>query len=387
MNLFAKFWSMALVSGVLALGFTGCKKPDSAGGSSDEIVVGEYASLTGKEAAFGRSSHRGTEIAIEDINKAGGILGKKVRLVTEDTQSKEGESSTVVSKLISRDKVVAVLGEVASGRSMEAGPICQQNKVPMISPSSTNPKVTQVGDYVFRVCFLDSFQGDVMARFALTKLNGKRVAIMSDVSQSYSVGLAEFFRTSYLKRGGQIVSDQKFSSGDSDFNAQLTAIKATSPDAIFVPCYYTEAGLITRQARQLGITVPLFGGDGWEAPELLQIGKEAMEGCYYSTHYSPQSDLPEAQSFVKAYQAKFNEVPDAMAALGYDSAMILADAIKRAGSTDGQKVRDALAATKGFRGVTGTTNIDKNRDASKPATIVTIKDGKFQYVGTMGEEQ
>src|SRR5687768_8357206 len=246
--------------------FIGCKKQGGASGGGDVIPIGEYASLTGNEAAFGRSSHRGTELAVEEINKAGGVLGKQLKLITEDTQSKEGESSTVVSKLISREGVIAVLGEVASGRSLEAAPICQQNKVPMISPSSTNPKVTQVGDFIFRVCFLDSFQGDALARFAIDKLKAKKVAIMSDVSSAYSLGLGEFFQESFKKRGGTIVSMQKYSKNDTDFNAQLTAIKGTAPDAIIVPGYYQEVGLIIRQARQLGIQVPLFGGDGWEAP-------------------------------------------------------------------------------------------------------------------------
>jgi len=377
------------LAGMVALGLSACKKPEgSGGGSSYTIVIGEYASLTGNEAAFGRSSHRGTELAIEELNKAGGVLGKKLKLVTEDTQSKEGESSTVVSKLISRDNVVAVLGEVASGRSLEAAPICQQNKIPMISPSSTNPRVTKVGDYIFRVCFLDSFQGDVLARFALKTLKAKRVAVMSDVAAPYSVGLGEYFIESFKRRGGQIVSEQKYSSRDTDFNAQLTAVKSANPEAIFVPGYYQEAGLITRQARQLGIKVPLFGGDGWEAPELLQIAKEALEGCYYSTHFSAESKVPEVQKFVQAYKAKYNnEVPDAMAALGYDSALVLVDAIKRAGGTSEPQLRDALAATKDFPGATGKTTIDPNRDASKPATIVTIKDGKFEYVDTIGAEE
>ncbi len=380
---------LAQISLVLALaGWTGCKKPDGAAADGDTIPIGEYASLTGNEAAFGRSSHRGTELAIEELNKAGGVLGKQLKLLTEDTQSKEGESSTVVSKLISRERVVAVLGEVASGRSLEAGPICQQNKIPMISPSSTNPRVTQVGDYVFRVCFLDSFQGDALARFAINTLKAKKVAIMSDVSQAYSVGLADFFRQSFTRRGGTVVSEQKFTSQDTDFNAQLTAVKGTAPDAIFVPGYYQQAGLIIRQARQLGITVPLFGGDGWEAPELLDIAKEAAEGCYYTTHYSPETQTPEVQDFVKAYRAKHNnETPDAMAALGYDSALVLVDAIRRAGSTEGAKIRDALAATRGLKGVTGTTTIDKNRDATKPATVITIKGGKFQYVDTIEPEE
>ena len=378
----------SLIFASLALVFsTGCKKQGGAGATGDVIPVGEFASLTGNEAAFGRSSHRGTELAIEELNKAGGVLGKQLKLITEDTQSKEGESSTVVSKLVSREGVVAVLGEVASGRSLEAAPICQQNKIPMISPSSTNPRVTQEGDYIFRVCFLDSFQGDALARFAINTLKAKKIAIMSDVAAPYSVGLADFFRQSFTKRGGTVVSEQKYSSRDTDFNAQLTAIKTTAPDAIFVPGYYQEAGLVIRQARQLGISVPLFGGDGWEAPELLQIAKEAAEGTYYSTHYSPEAQTPEVQNFVKAYKTKFNnEVPDAMAALGYDSAIVLADAIKRAGSTEGPKLRDALAATKGVKGVTGTTTIDENRDATKPATVITIKDGKFQYVETIEPE-
>ena len=381
-----KNW-LAACSLIFALAaWTGCKKQGDSAGNSEFINIGEYASLTGNEAAFGRSSHRGTELAIEELNKAGGALGKQFKLITEDTQSKEGESSTVVSKLISREDVIAVLGEVASGRSLEAAPICQQNKVPMISPSSTNPKVTQVGDYIFRVCFLDSFQGDALARFAIDTLKAKKVAMMSDVSSAYSDGLGQFFQAGFTKRGGTISSIQKYSKNDTDFNAQLTAIKSTEPDAIFVPGYYQEVGLIIRQARQLGIKVPLFGGDGWEAPELLDIAKEAAEGTYYTTHYSPEAKTPEVQNFVKAYREKYNETPDAMAALGYDSAIVLADAIKRAGSTEGPKLRDALAATKGVQGVTGTTTIDKNRDATKPATVITIKNGKFEYVDTIQPE-
>jgi branched-chain amino acid transport system substrate-binding protein len=382
-----KNWRAALsLAFALILG-AGCKKQAASNADFEFINVGEYASLTGNEAAFGRSSHRGTELAIDEINKSGGLLGKKLKLITEDTQSKEGESSTVVSKLVSREGVVAVLGEVASGRSLEAAPICQQNKIPMISPSSTNPKVTQVGDYIFRVCFLDSFQGDALARFAIDKLKAKKIAIMSDVSSAYSLGLGEFFQSSFTKRGGNVSSIQKYTKNDTDFNAQLTAIKSTQPDAIFVPGYYQEVGLIIRQARQLGLNIPLFGGDGWEAPELLEIAKEAAEGTYYTTHYSPQAQTPEVQNFVTAYKAKYNEVPDAMAALGYDSALVLADAIKRAGSTDGAKLRDALAATKDVKGVTGNTTIDKNRDATKPATVITIKGGRFEYVDTIQPEQ
>jgi branched-chain amino acid transport system substrate-binding protein len=372
----------------------GCKPTESGGGGSagggtpaggDKIVIGEFASLTGKEAAFGQSSHKGTELAVEELNKAGGVLGKKIEHLVEDNRSQAGESATIVKKFISRDKVVAVLGEVASGRSLEAAPICQQAGVPMVSPSSTNPKVTEVGDFVFRVCFTDPFQGKLMADFAAKTLKVRTVAILSDVASAYSVGLAEFFRQGFGATGGQIVVEQKFSGGDKDFKAQLTAIKAAGAEAIFVPGYYNEAGLIVAQARQLGINVPLFGGDGWEAPELIQIaGGQALENTFYSTHYSPESTDPKVQAFVKAFQAKFNgEVPDAMAALGYDSAMVLADAIKRAGSTEGAKVRDALAATKDFPCVTGKTTLDAKRDASKSAVIITVKEGKFKYLQTV----
>lgn len=374
-------FSAALVA-VGAMFLSGCGKPG--GAASDTIAIGEYASLTGKEAAFGQSSHKGTLLAVEEINAAGGLLGKKVNLIYEDNRSTPGESATIAKKLITRDKVVAVLGEVASGRSLEAAPVCQDNKIPMISPSSTNPEVTKRGDYIFRVCFIDPFQGTVMAKFAKGRLKAQRVAVLSDVAAPYSLGLAQYFQETFTADGGQIVSEQKFNSGDKDFKAQLTSIKAANPDAVFVPCYYTEAGLIVRQARQLGFTVPLFGGDGWEAPELIQIGGEALEGCYYSTHYSPEDQSPAVQEFVKKFKAKNKgEVPDAMAALGYDSAMVLADAIKRAGTTESAKLRDAIAATKDFVGVTGKTSLDTNRNATKPAVILEIKDGKFKYVETV----
>lgn len=385
------FSKLSILALACTLAFCGCKKetaPASAGGTnvapSGPIKIGEFASLTGKEAAFGQSSHKGTVLAIEEINAAGGVLGRKVELISEDNRSTAGESATIVRKLISRDQVVAILGEVASGRSLEAGPICQQNKIPMVSPSSTNPKVTETGDYIFRVCFIDPFQGTVMAKFAKKTLQAKNVALLVDNAAAYSVGLAKYFREQFTQDGGTVAIEQKFSSGDKDFKAQLTAIKATQPQAIFVPCYYTEAGLIAVQARQLGLTVPLFGGDGWEAPELLQIGGPAMEGTFYSTHYSAEDNAPAVQEFVKKFKAKFGgEVPDAMAALGYDSANVLVDAIKRAGTTDGAKVRDALAVTKDFEGVTGRTIMDAQRNATKPAVIITIKGGKFQYVETI----
>jgi len=349
--------------------------------AEDSIRVGEVASLTGKEAAFGQSSHKGTLLAVEEINAAGGVLGKKIELLTEDNQSKTGESATAAKKLVSRDKVVALLGEVASSRSLEMAPVAQTSKIPMISPSSTNPKVTEIGNYVFRVCFIDPFQGTVMAKFARDTLKSKRVAVLTSVSAAYSVGLAKYFKEHYAADGGTIAIEQKYAEGDKDFKAQLTAIKAADVDAIFVPGYYTEAALITKQARDLGLTLPLFGGDGWEAPQLIEIGGKAVEGIYYSTHYSPENSATQVRAFVEKFKQRWNgETPDAMAALGYDSAQILADAMKRAGTTQPAKVRDALAATKDFVGITGKTTIDAQRNASKAAVIVTVKDGQFKFV-------
>src|SRR5271163_413138 len=242
--------------------------------------------MTGSEATFGQSSHKGTQLAIDDLNAAGGVLGKKFDLITEDDQSQAGQPATAVRKLISSDGVVAVLGEVASSRSLEAAPICQQNKVPMISPSSTNPKVTQVGDYIFRVCFIDPFQGQVMADFAMKNLKAKTAAVFRDQKSDYSMGLADFFVKRFKEKGGTIISDQSFVAGDVDFKSQLTNIRGQKPDVIFVPGYYGEVGLIAKQARELGIKVPLIGGDGWESSKLFEIGGKALDGCYFSSHYS-----------------------------------------------------------------------------------------------------
>jgi branched-chain amino acid transport system substrate-binding protein len=350
--------------------------------AQDEIPVGEFASISGGSASFGQSSHRGTELAVTEINASGGLLGKKIRLITEDDQSLAGQPATIARKLISQDKVVAVLGEVASSKSLEAAPICQQNGIPMISPASTNPKVTEVGDYVFRICFIDPFQGTVMAKFAQSK-GWKKVAVLTDVKQDYSVGLAEFFVKGFTALGGQIVKDQKYSTGDKDFRAQLTSIKASQPDAIFVPGYYAEVALIAKQARLLGLKVPLLGGDGWVGDSLLKVAGNSLDGCYFSNHYSEEDSSPVIQEFVKKYKAAYGTVPDAMAALGYDSAMVLADAIRRAGTTDPAKLRDAIGATRDYRAVTGSITLDKNRNATKPAVILTIANGGFKFVQTV----
>jgi branched-chain amino acid transport system substrate-binding protein len=374
-----KIRHFALPALAAAFALTGCKK----GGSDANVInIGEVAALTGNTATFGQSSHNGTQMAIDEANAAGGVLGKQLKLITEDDQSKQGEAGIVAKKLISRSKVSALLGEVASGRSLEMAPIAQSAGVPMISPASTNPKVTEAGDHVFRVCFIDPFQGTVMSTFALSK-GWKKVAILTDAKQDYSVGLTEFFKKHFAAKGGTITGEQSYSSGDKDFKAQLTAIKAGAPDAIFASGYYNEVALVAKQARELGITVPLLGGDGWDSASLIEVGGKAMEGCFYSNHFSNEDQSPAIQEFVKKYEAKHGSKPDAMAALGYDSAKILLDAIKRAGSVEGKALRDAIAATKDYPGITGKITLDESRNANKPAVILTIKDGKVVYTETI----
>ena len=352
--------------------------------AQDSIPVGEIASLTGKEASLGQSSHKGTLLAIEEINAQGGVLGRPLKLITEDTQSKPGESGTAARKLISRDKIVALLGEVASSRSLEAAPIAQAARIPMISPASTNPDLTKKGSYIFRVCFIDPFQGPVMAKFALNHLKARRIAMLVSTSSAYSVGLSRYFRAAFESAGGVIALEQKYQEGDKDFRAQLTAIRAANVDAIFNPGYYNEGALMVVQARDLGIKVPMFGADSWEAQALINLGGKAIEGAYLCSHYSPDNPSPRVQSFVAAYKKRWDgATPDSNASLGYDSALVLADAIKRAGSIKPAAIRDAIAATKNFEAVTGRITINEQRDASKSAVIVTVKDGRFQFVETI----
>jgi len=376
---FRHFALPAIAASLAALGLPSCKK-----GGGDTIKVGEFASLTGKEATFGTSSHEGTLLAIEEINAAGGVLGKKLELLTEDDQSKPGEPANAVNKLISKDGVVAILGEVASSRSLEAAPICQQSQIPMISPASTNPSVTQVGDYVFRACFTDPFQGAALANFSTGTLKATKVAMLTDVKSDYSKGLAKCFKDKFVANGGTLVTELDYNGGDKDFKAQLTTIKNGNPEAVFVPGYYTDVALIAIQAKQLGLSVPLFGGDGWESSVLLDIGQDAMNGHYFSTHCAADQGTPKMTAFVESYKKRFGgKSPDAMAVLGYDSAMLLADAIKRAGTTEGPKLRDAIAATSAFDGVSGKFSLNADRDAVKALVFIKIEGGQFRYTATV----
>ena len=376
-------WRASAVCGALVLYMLACGGEKRA---ADTILVGHVASITGDTATFGRSADQGMRMAIEGVNAAGGVLGRPIELITEDDRSVTEEARTAAQKLLQRDQVVALLGEVASSRSLAAAPEAQRARVPMISPGSTNEKVTEVGDYIFRACFIDPFQGAVMAHFAADELHAKRVAILFDFKQDYSVGLAASFRETARKLGIEIVADERYTSGDIEFRAQLTTIRATKPDAIFVPGYYTELGLIAKQARELGIDVPLLGGDGWDSEKTIEIGGAAVEGYFFSTHYAADSDSPRVQAFVTDFKAKYGATPDAMAALGYDTALILVDSLGRARSTDGPALRDAIAATRGFEGVTGKISMDEKRNARKDAVVLKIEGGKFRYHRTVSAE-
>jgi len=351
--------------------------------AGEPILIGEYGSLTGPEATFGQSTHNGILLAVEQFNAAGGLNGRKVEVRVYDNRCNIQEVGTVVQRLINQDKVVAVLGEVASSRSIAGGRICQKAGVPMITPSSTNPQVTQIGDMIFRVCFIDSFQGYAAAKFARDNLKMSRVAILYDQAQAYSKGLRDDFKRAFTQMGGAITTEQAYTGGDPDYSAQLNNIRASNPEAVFIPGYYTDAGNIALQARKLGLTIPLIGGDGWDSPELANIAGPAIEGAYYANHYAPDQPTPEVREFVRAYRERFNAVADGMAATGYDAANVLFDAMKRAKSLSGKDLAQAIAETKNFRAVTGTITIDANRNARKPAVIVQMRGGEPRYVATI----
>lgn len=379
---------IAMLTVVTALA-AGCKQ-HGADESANQIVIGQVASLTGDTATFGVSSDEGVRLALDEINSGTKVLGKPVKLATEDDRSLSDEAKTAAEKLINRDHAVAIIGEIASSRSIAMAPVCQDAKVPMLSPGSTNKKVTEVGDFVFRACFIDPFQGRAMAEFALNNLKLKKFAVLYAVNSDYSTGLKDVVDQAVKAGGGEIVETESYSEkSDKDFRSQLTKIRNANPQAIFVTGYYQEAGLIAQQARDLGITVPLIGGDGWDSDQLVKVGKDAINGCYFTNHYSPDEKRPEVQAFVKAYEARYKnqdgspKVPDAMAILGYDAMKLMAHAINQAGSTDGQKIRDTLAATKDFPAAAGTITMDENRNAKKPIVVIQIVNGQFTYVASI----
>lgn len=357
------------------------KAPASA--PSDTILLGVVSSLTGAQATFGISTRNGIELALEQVNAQGGVGGKRVQVRVYDNQGKPEEAANAVTRLIAQDGVKLILGDVASSNSLAMAPKAQAAQIPMVSPSSTNPKVTEVGDFIFRVCFIDPFQGLVMAKFAREELKAERAAVLKDTRSDYSMGLSEVFSEKFVGFGGQVVSTEAYAQGDTNFRAQLTAIKRAKPDVVFVPGYYTDVGLIARQARELGITATLLGGDGWESEKLFELGGSAIDGSYYSNHYSIEDPSTETKKFLGDYEKRFGSVPDALAALGYDAAMVAIAAIERAPDLSGPALRDALRDTKDFPGVAGKVTLDAQRNAIKPAVVLKVEGGKARYVATI----
>jgi branched-chain amino acid transport system substrate-binding protein len=347
------------------------------------IVIGHFGSMTGSEATFGQSTDQGVRLAIDERNARGGVHGRPVELVTLDDAGKSQEAGTAVTRLITEHHVRAILGEVASSLSLAGGRVAQQYRVPMISPSSTNASVTQIGNMIFRVCFIDDFQGYVVAKFARDNLHSSRVGILYDQQQAYSKGLAETFDRAFRALGGTVTTMQAYTGGDADLSAQLQSLKDTDPQAIFLPGYYTDAGNIARQGRKLGITVPFLGGDGWDSEKLTEIGGEAIEGSYYANHYSFEETRPAVQDFVARFKARYGAVPDGLAALGYDAAEVLFDGMDRAKSLDGPDLAAAIATTKSFPGVTGSITLDAERNPMKSAVVLVVRGGEPHYAATI----
>src|SRR5215216_5193245 len=363
---------------LMALAFS-CIRPNDDNGTPNHstIKIGYFGDLTGPTFNFGQSAINGVLMAASEINQNGGINGRQIDVVIEDDKGSPEEAARLTAKLIDQDKVIAIIAGGTSGNSRAAAPKAQASHVPLISPSSTDPAVTQTGDYIFRACFVDTFQGEVMASFAVNTLKAQKAAIVFDFNSPYGRGLSDYFKLSFAKLGGRIVSEQSYAQGDADFKGQLSTIRAAEPDVIYIPGYYGDVALIAKQARMIGLTQPLLGGDGWDAPELWQLGGDALNGAFISTHYSVDDPSPAIQQFVELYKQRYgNLLPDAHAALAYDAARLLFDAIARTVSNDSDKLRDALAQTKNFNGVTGVISMDADRNAVKPAVVLKLEDLK-----------
>lgn len=349
-------------------------------GAQETIKIGLIAPITGDVATFGESTKNAVDLAAKQVNEKGGILGKKIEIVWEDDGNDPVQAGNAARKLITQDKVVAIVGSVSSKCSLTVAPICQENKIPMISGTSTNEKVTLVGDYIFRGCFIDSFQGKIGAKFSIEDLKAKTAACLYDLNNDYTKGLAEEFKKHFESSGGKVLAMETYGMGDQDFRAQLTKIKQVNPDVLYLSDYYQTVGLIARQARELEIKSTFVGGDGWDSPDLVPIAGEAIEDGYFTNHYSPENKTPEAVEFIDAYEAAYHKIPDALAALAYDAATILFAAIEKAGGIEGSAIRDQMATTAGFKAVSGEITFDKDRNPVKAAVILTIKDGQQKFV-------
>ncbi|WHX65555.1 ABC transporter substrate-binding protein [Peribacillus frigoritolerans] len=379
-KLASAFLSLSLAAGVLA-GCSGSGSSEKSSGDGDTIKIGVNLELSGGVASYGQSISEGLELATAEINKEG-IDGKKIKLIKVDNKSEASEATSGAIKLTSQDQVAAIVGAATSTNSIAQVQIAQDNKVPVISPSGTSPEITfskdKLNDYVFRTSFIDPFQGTVAANFAAKEIKAKSAAIYIDSSSDYSKGLAAAFKEQFEKNGGKVVAEEAYIAKDTDFRSTLTRLKSAKPDFIFLPGYYEEAGLIVKQARETGLDVPFMGGDGWDSPKLVEIaGAKALNNTFITNHYSSGDPDKKIQNFVSAFKAKYKDKsPDAFNALGYDTGYFLADAIKRAGSADSEKIKEALEKTADLELVTGTFTLDEKHNPIKSATILEFKEGK-----------
>ena len=377
------FLVLALMAGSL---LAGCGK----GADSNSVKIGLLNEMTGGNATFGTSSANGAKMAFKEINAKGGVLGKQILAVIADNKSEPSESANAMTKLATQDNVVAVTGVFASSNAIAASSVAEATKTPFLAVGATNPKVTvdekskKVKDYTFRVCFIDPFQGTVGANFVLNTLKLKKAAIMVDNSSDYSKGLAAFFKEAFTKGGGRILSEEAYLQKDQDFKAVLTKLKSLNADVVYVPGYYEEVGKIVKQAREMGITAPIIGGDGWDSPKLVELGgAPALNNTFFTNHYSVDDNSPASKAFVEAYKKEYGQNPDALAVLGYDAAKLLIDAIQRANSLDKAKIQAALASTKAYPAITGATTLNATHDAVKSAVIIEMKDGKQIFKATV----
>ncbi|MHC1715861.1 MAG: ABC transporter substrate-binding protein [Acidaminococcaceae bacterium] len=377
-NGFLKAAAASLMTVILAASVAGCGSS-----SSKEIKIGLLNEMTGGNATIGTAAANGAKLAIKEINANGGLLGKQIKAVVADNKSEPSEAANAMTKLLTQDRVVAVTGTFSSSNAIAAASVAEANKSPYLVAGATNPKVTvdektkNVKKYIYRVCFIDPFQGTVAANFAAKDLKVKKAAMLVDNSSDYSKGLAEFFEAALKKEGGEIVANEAYLQKDTDFKATLTKIKSKGAEVLYVPGYYEEVGKIVKQAREMGITVPIIGADGWDSPKLVEIASvSALNNTYFTNHYSVEDTSPKAQAFVDAYTKEYGQKPEALAVLGYDAVYVLVDAIKRANSTDSAKIIEALADTKDFPAISGVTTINKTHDADKNAVVIEMKDGK-----------
>ncbi|MBI3893981.1 MAG: ABC transporter substrate-binding protein [Candidatus Wallbacteria bacterium] len=370
--------SIVAAAAAVLLGALVCAAPLRAEGET--IKLGAVLPLTGGIAAFGMESKDGINLAVDEINAKGGVLGKKLEVLFEDDKGDPADTTNAVSKLINTDKVLAILGSVASSCTLAGAPVANSAKIPMITHNSTNDKVTGVGEYVFRTCFIDSFQGATSAYVAAKIIKAKTAALVTDVNSDYSKGLGEAFTAKFKELGGTITGEVSYQQNDVNFSSQLTKLKGTPADVIFIPGYYTEVALILKQAKQLKIGSVFLGADGWDDPKLLELAADAADGTYIVTHYSADQKTPEVEKLVKAYQDKYKRGPAVTDALAYDMVYVVADAMKRAGKADSQALRDALAATKDLKGATGSVTMNKDRNADKNAIVLKVEGGKMKFV-------